>query len=79
MILEKCHICNITTNRFIRHMCRKCARNGIVCIECSNHINSKMHFQTTLVNISDTLWSSGYCTECDKAIIRDSKLEQLGI
>lgn len=77
MKFEKCEICNIETNRFTKHTCRRCGKD-VVCSGCPTHISTKEHLQT-ISNMNQSLWSSGFCTSCDKALIRDRKLESIGI
>lgn len=83
MKFEKCEICNIETNRFVNHKCRVCGKSGVVCSDCSLHISSKRHIQSVTDmkkwGMGGTLWSTGFCTFCNKAEIRDRKLESIGI
>jgi len=81
MKFEKCEICNIETNRFVKHKCRRCSKNGVICSNCYiNLSSSKRHIQTvTDLDKLERHWSSGFCTDCDKAEIRDKKLESIGI
>jgi len=81
---EKCQICNITTNQFITHRCRKCIKTGVVCKSCVAAGGSKRHLADNgNLRMGGTTtqytWSTGCCVDCDKAEIRDKKLEELGI
>ena len=83
---EKCQICNITTNQFIQHRCRKCNKTGIVCKSCVAAGGTKRHVASGGgssrmggTRLTSHVWSTGCCVDCDKAELRDKKLEQLGL